>query len=260
LERYPMLRSITSGSNSFKWTKEHENQIRHLINVNDSGRVLLNYCCNNKTPTNINMNTIDCKSSNIDPIGDGGGNHPNHGHVDIGNEDDGSDMSGPSSHPSFLSSSVVSPNRLREDGDSDDRTVTTDTSKRATASSRTNTRSDSSTVTVPISLWPTVFERINHRFIRGGNPFDYGCNNRMDPNKHAANGIYFLIRNNVGPVLRSPMITINDTCNDDDYHANNANGRKRRRCSGSSSIDDSANIDDDQENRRHNKPKKTKHT
>jgi hypothetical protein len=62
---------------------------------------------------------------------------------------------------------------------------------------------DRNNKTVPVSLWPIVFEWINRKIIRGEkNPFDSGCKNWLEPTMIAANAIYFLIRNNVGPVLR----------------------------------------------------------
>ena len=127
LQHYPMLRSITSGSNSFKWTEEHENQIRHLINVNDSGRALL-YLSSSST------------------------------------------------------SSTLSTTRKRHSCDGGDGCDTDDD--------------------IPVALWPIVYERVNRRIIRGGNPFDHGCNNMLNPTKMAANGIYYLIRNNIVPVLQ----------------------------------------------------------
>jgi len=129
LQHYPMLRSITSGSNSFKWTEEHENQIRHLINVNDSGRALL-YLSSSSTST----------------------------------------------------SSTLSTTRKRHSCDGGDGCDTDDD--------------------IPVALWPIVYERVNRRIIRGGNPFDHGCNNMLNPTKMAANGIYYLIRNNIVPVLQ----------------------------------------------------------
>merc|ERR1712032_756267 len=47
LRRYPMLSSITLGSKCRGIWTPHEKLIRHLINVNESGRVLLAYADDN---------------------------------------------------------------------------------------------------------------------------------------------------------------------------------------------------------------------